>query len=134
MASPPKIKRLSREDFKEAPPWIDRLLYWLNVLIEYITLAFSNSITFDENIQSEIKTFSVTAGASPSANTAQFMTTLRVVPRGVVLMRAVEAVGNYTPVAVAVYLEWRYEAGSVLITSITGLTSGHTYDLTVLVL
>jgi hypothetical protein len=131
---PPKIKRLSREDFKEAPAWIDRLLYWLNVLIEYVTLAFNKNITFDENIQSQIKTFSLTAGAAASNNTIQFMATMAVVPRGLILMRVVDQVGNYTPVGAAVGIDWRYEAGNIFITSISGLTSGHVYDVTVLLI
>ena len=134
MAQPPKIKRLSREDFKEAPAWIDRLSYWLNILIEYVTLAFNKGITFDENIQSQIKTFSIVAGASASANTLSFLADMRVAPRGLILMRVVESVGNYTPIGAAVFIEWRYEAGTVFVTSITGLTSGHTYDFTVLLI
>ena len=134
MAAPPKIKRLSREEFKEAPSWIDRLLYWLNVLVEYVTLAFSKNITFDENIQSQIKSFSLVAGAAATNNTTSFMSTMRVTPRGLILMRATEQVGNYVPIAAAVSVEWRFESGSVFITSITGLTSGRTYDFTVLLI
>lgn len=130
---PPKIQRLSREDFKDAPNWINRLLGWLNEFIEYVTTAMSKNVTFDENIQSQIKTFSVVAGAAAD-NTLSFMSILRVTPRGVLLMRAVDQVGNYTPVGAAVGIDWRYEGGSVFITSISGLTAGHTYEITVLVI
>lgn len=135
MAAPPKIKRLSREDFKDAPAWIDRLLYWLNVLIEYITLSFDHGITFDENIQSQIKTFSLVAGAAATNNTVSFMSTMRVAPRLLLVGRVVDtSTANYAPLAQAVSVEWRYENGSVFITSITGLTSSKSYDVTVLLI
>lgn len=134
MAQTPKIKRLSREDFKDAPAWIERLLYWLNLFLEFIVQAFNKNITFDENIQAQIKDFELTAGASPSACTAEFMTTLKVKPRGLLLMRVAEQSGNYVVIGSAVSVEWRYESGTIFITSVTGLTSGRIYDFTVLII
>lgn len=134
MAAPPKIKRLSREDFKDAPPWIERLLQWLNLFIEYVSALTNKGITFDENIQAQIKSFEILAGAAAANNTVQFTTTLRVVPRGLVLMRCVQRAGNYVVIGAAVSVEWRYENGTVFITGVTGLTAGNIYDLTVLLL
>lgn len=134
MASPLKIKRLSREDFKDAPPWIDRLLVWLNQFVEYVALSFNKEITFDDNIQAQIKSFEVLAGATPALCTAQFTSTLRVVPRGVIKIKATQRSGNYVILSSSIDIFWRYESGTIFITSVTGLTAGNTYDFTVLVI
>lgn len=134
MASPLTIKRLSREDFKDAPGWIDRLLQWLNQFVEFVSLAFSKGITFDENIQSQIKSFEITAGAAAANNTIQFLSTMRVAPRGVIPMRVTERAGNYVVIGAAITMEWRHENGTIYIMSITGLTAGKIYDCTVLII
>lgn len=134
MAAPLTIKRLSVEEFKEAPSWINRLLQWLNQFVEYVAISFSNGITFDENIQSQIKLLEIVAGATPASNTAKFICTLPVTPRGVIVMRITERTGNYSVIGAAVSVEWRFENGSILITSITGLTSGKIYDLSILII
>lgn len=134
MAEVIKIKRLSREDFKDAPPWIDRLIGWLNQFVEFVTLAFNGDITFDQNIRSQIKSFEVIAGASADLCTAQFRTTLKVAPRGVLMMKVTERSGNYVVLTNPISWTWRFETGTIYITSIAGLTNGATYDFYALVI
>lgn len=134
MAKTPKFQRLNREDFKDAPEWINRLLYWLNLFVEYITIAFKNGITFDDNIQAQIKNFSILAGATADLCTAEFMSTLPVSPRGLLKMKVTQRSGNFVVLTDAVDIHWRYDNGTVFITSVTGLTSGETYDFAVLLI
>lgn len=135
MAETIKIKRLSREDFKEAPAWIERLLGWLNQFVEFVTLAFNNNITFDQNIQCQIKNFEVLAGATADLCTAQFRNTMKVVPKQVFLGKAVQRSGNFVVLTNPVSLNsWRYENGTIYIMSISGLTNGATYDCSVLII
>lgn len=135
MAETIKIKRLSREDFKEAPGWIERLLGWLNQFVEFVTLAFNGNITFEQNIQCQIKNFELVAGASADLCTAQFKNTMRVAPKQIFLGKAVQRSGNFITLTSPVSLNsWRYENGTIYIMSISGLTNGAIYDLSVLII
>ncbi len=132
MASPLSISRLTREEFKDAPAWINPLLSWLNQLMEQLAFAQNGQLTFEENLRTRVKTFSLLAGAAPENNTSSFTCDLKVAPKMLFLGRAVQVGGNYTPITAAVSVSWRYESGMVYIMAVTGLTAGQTYDLTVL--
>lgn len=132
MAAPLQIKRLSREDFKDAPAWIERLIIWLNQFVEYVGALVNNGISLDANVQAQVKSFEVLAGAAPGNNTLSFACTMRVAPRMLFKGSVVQRNGNYVALTAAVDVFWRYESGTIFITSITGLTAGLIYDFVVL--
>ena len=131
MAAPINISRLSREEFKGAPAWIDRLLGWLNQFLEQIAFALNKNLTLEQNLAAQVKAFSVTAGAGAANNTASFLCTLKTAPKVLFKGSVVQRGSNYVALTAAVDVNWRYENGNVLITSITGLTNGLTYDFVV---
>lgn len=55
MATLPSIRRISREDLKEAPGWIEQLLGPLNLFMGSVYQALSGDITFRQNIRCTIK-------------------------------------------------------------------------------
>lgn len=132
MAAPLSISRLSREDFNDAPGWFDRLLQWLNRLLEQLSFAIAGNLTFAQNIQSQEKNFTVTAGAAAINNTLSFICTMKTPPTRLFLGKVTLQAGNYTPIGAAVFVEWRYDSGTVFITSIAGLSAGSIYDFVVL--
>ena len=135
MAGVPKLKRLTREDFKDAPAWIDRLLYWLNIFFEAVNRALSNGITISENMAAQERTFQILAGATPADNTTNFALTMKSTPKHLILGRVTDMdTSNYVPVGVAVFMEWRYRDGQIYITSVTGLTSGKNYEFNVILI
>lgn len=132
MAPPLSISRLSREEFKDAPGWIDRLLGWLNQFLEQVSFSLNGNLTLGQNVQAQVKAFDLVAGAAAADNTLTFTTTLKVAPRLLLVGNVTQRSGNYVPITSAVSVFWRYESGVVYITSITGLTAGQTYDFVVL--
>ena len=134
MASLPTVKRLTREDFKEAPEWITRLLFWLNNFYDSVFSALNKNLDFAANITSQEQNFEIIGGASPSANTIQFSLKMNRKPRGLVKLKVTQRSGNYVAIGSAVDIEWREESGIVYITSVTGLTNGTTYDFKVLLI
>jgi hypothetical protein len=133
MASVPKLKRLTREDFKDAPVWIERLLYWLNIFFEAVNRALSNGLTIEENMSAQTKTFQITAGAAATNNTTNFALTMKTVPNHLFVGKVMNVTtDNYNPIGSAVFVEWRYQDGQVYITSITGLTNGNVYEFNVM--
>lgn len=86
MAKLPVFKRIQREDFPDAPAWVDRLLYPLNKFFEGVYAALNQNLTFTENLATglvslEFETpatykppivaarYSSNAGASHTSNT-----------------------------------------------------------------
>lgn len=134
MAALPPIKRISKEDLREAPPWIDRLLTPLNLFFETVYAGLNRGITLEENLLCQIKTFQVKAGAAATNNTTSFPLTMKRLPQGLILLKASLVSGNYAPIAAAVYVEFTCDGVTVSITSITGLSNGSTYELKVILI
>jgi hypothetical protein len=133
MAAPPSSHRITREDLREAPAWIDRLLRVLNDFMRDVYNALKGTLTIGENVRGEFRTTRVLAGANPEDNTFAFLTTVPK-PRYVGVGQVSQVDDPYSPITAAVYASWRFEDGQVIVNAITGLTNGEVYDITVLVL
>lgn len=134
MSAPFTQSRLTREEFKDAPAWIERLIAWLNTLFEQLASYFNKGITFDSNIRCQIKEFSITAGAAAANNTFSFPCTLKVIPRMLIKGSVVQMSGNYVVLTSAVEITWRYDSGSIVVSGISGLTNGEIYEFVVLLI
>lgn len=64
MAPPPKKTQLNREDLKDAPKWVDKILDVINPFIQAVVAALSRGLTLQENIYSQVKTVVFTTGAA----------------------------------------------------------------------
>lgn len=64
MAKLPPISRFSREDFPDAPGWIDKLLTPLNASLGSIYGALNGGLSLTDNLKSQVKTLDVTVFAS----------------------------------------------------------------------
>jgi hypothetical protein len=134
MSTLPPINRISKEDLKDAPAWIDRLLYPLNLFFDSVYRGLNHSLTFQENIDSQQISFSLTAGAAALNNTAKFTVDMKNKPTGLLLKSATLVAGNYTPIGQPVFVEWYYESGFINVTAISGLTVGKVYNFTILLI
>lgn len=134
MANLPTVRRISREDLrdKNAPKWVDQFLRLLNNFFENVYSALNRNLTFGDNIRTQEKAFTITAGATPTDNTFSFVLGLPVAPTGLWVTKAIETSDSSAPVSGAVYAWWRRESATVFIDSITGLTNGTQYTITVM--
>jgi hypothetical protein len=134
MAGLPTIRRIMREDFRDAPAWLDRLIYPLNLFLDSVYTALNKNLTFGDNIRAQIKTYQLTAGVASTNNAFTFTTTLAR-PQGVILLSVIQQGSTYVPLTEAVSIpSWRSSDGVVYIDSVTGLTAGQLYNVTVLVI
>lgn len=134
MAGLPPIKRISREDVREAPAWVAKLLDPLNNFMDSVWTSLNRGLTFQDNIASQLYSFRVIAGATASANTTKFTLTMKTRPSGILVVSAKLVSGNYSPIGAAVYAEFTLSEKQVTVTAISGLTNGSTYDITVLLI
>lgn len=132
MAALPPIKRLAKEDFPEAPKWVDRFLYPLNLFMDSVYAALSRTLTFEENILSQKEKFQIRAGATPADNVYTFSLRMKAKPEMLFLGQCVESGDDPDPIEQPIHVEWLFDGVNVQITSVYGLTSGTLYDFTVL--
>lgn len=133
MGKLPTVRRISREDLrdKDVPKWVDQLLRLINNFFENTYALFASNITYDENIRTQTKQFTITAGANPEDNTFAFLLTLPVAPTGCIVINAYETNAPTATLTSPVWVSWRRESNQLIINSITGLTNGTEYTITV---
>lgn len=134
MSSLPPYRRIGLEDIKGAPSWVEGMISILNNFMETVYGALNRNLSFGENFRAEFKSIVITAGATADLNKFTFTTALKLKPSGVLPMSATELGGNYVVLTNALSIpSWRWESGQIIIESISGLTSGEQYQVTVLV-
>lgn len=139
MARLPLVKRILKEDLPEAPDWVTRLLYPLNLFFENVYNALNKNITFSENIQSEIKTLTFATnsaydGTQANFDVLKFPRGLKVQPTGLLLLKIVQVEDSFTSITTAPFVNWADINGVINIYLITGLTASKTYKISVLLI
>jgi hypothetical protein len=132
----PLFTRILKEDLgKEAPAWTDKLTYQINLIADYLKVAFAKSITIQDNLMNPIKTLQITAGTTPAKNTINFLVTLPAAyqPIGLQILNCIDLSGSIVGNAVWAEMTPGLQNGSVSVRAIYGLTSGHIYSITFLV-
>lgn len=132
----PLFTRILKEDLgKNVPDWTDKLTYQINLMADYLKTAFAKQITIQDNLMNPIKSLQITAGATPSSNTISFLVTLPAgyQPQGVGVLNCIDLSGVVVGAAVWAEMQPGLQNGNVVIRALYGLTSGHTYNLTLLV-
>lgn len=129
----PSTKRILREDLKDAPEWINKIIDPFNSLAENQYQAFNKNITFTENIACFTKTLEyITPSTYPTMDNVEFMNTLKTKALGVVVWQAYEKT-TYIPAVGPVYAPWIENNRSIVIYPITGLAASKTYLIRLLV-
>ncbi len=135
MAKLPTQRRVSKEDFPDAPSWFDNFTAIISSFMREVYSALNGNLTFGENVNGMVKKFRITAGAAPENNTFTFTHELKLKPFGVYPCQVTQVTGSYAPITSAVFVSWRLnDGGQIVIDAITGLTNGSIYDITVLVI
>ncbi len=132
MASPPSIQRFYSDDYKEAPNWFkSTFLNTLNLFVFPTYNALNKNLTVTENLNQGYATVSLTGDVTATNNTASFLSPIEGDPVGVVVVNAV-VTGVATPTfpTAAIQVYWSFDGTSINIGSVTGLSNGVLYELT----
>lgn len=132
----PLFTRILKEDLgKDAPKWIDRIVYQLNLITDYLKVGFSKGISIQDNLVNPIKTIQVNATGTPASDTVSFAVALPsgYVPKGLQILNCVDLSGAIVGNAVWAEMLPGLQAGNVVVRAIYGLTAGHQYSITFLV-
>lgn len=135
-AQPNNIIRFRKEDYKESPSWFDRVIYALNVLVDYTSSlgtsvgSLNTSVSNLKSITSIIftQTSSGTSTTNPETNTYKFTNPFTSNPSQLFIY----ATNNTLPIFTSpVWASWYALNGTIYITAITGLANSIQYNFTV---
>jgi hypothetical protein len=124
------FKRFLSEQFQGAPEWFVRFLQQLNLLTEQVVNSMTKNLTIYDNLDAQVFTFSILAGATADLNKVNFESTMKGSPIAVLVG---SASSDYTTLTNPVQVFWTVDGKTVKVNSITGLTAGATYKLNLLI-
>ncbi len=126
MARIPVQQQLSRQDFPEAPDWISKVLYPIQLFMTVVVRALTNRLTLQDNFSFVSNQVNFIAGATPSDNVISFLWELERQPIELT-MHVTRADGVYD--IVFPVPSWNLVGDSIQINGIEGLTSGVEYRI-----
>jgi len=140
MANLPSVRRITREDLRGAPEWVNNLLLPLNSFMESVYSALDQNLTLGDNVSAAVtsisfKTRSDYGTASPLTDGFEMQTLanpLRYRPKAVAIGGVVEK-EKFSILTDPVYLHWEYLNGQIRIKYVAGLQPSKKYDINLLI-
>lgn len=128
----PTIQRFDAGDYPKSTKEFQAFLGTLNLFTQPVYNLLNQSLDIMQNTKEEIYSFSLTAGASSTANTYTF-TPKKFVgkPNGVLIGQCQVSAPTVTSIGNPVTLDWVWNGSQVQIIAIYGLTNGKTYAFTI---
>ena len=131
MARIPSIRRLTSEDFRDQASWIGKLFAPVNDFMSSVIVALNKGLTFDENFNAQIKTLEFIKEATSFP--MSFACTLTMRPVGLWVLKAENIAGTPDTLTTAIWVDWKYDNGTVTISNISGLTNAKKYRISVII-
>lgn len=123
-------RRFNPADYKEAPAFFTgRFLSQLNLFTDPVFVALSNGLTFSQNFNAQYFNQIVIAGATPGDNAFSFKQGIFGQPLELIIAACNLASDITAPLTAAVGISWYVNGSVIFVTSVSGLTSGLTYNL-----
>ena len=125
----PTIKKILREDLKDAPSWVNGLVDPLNTFMETTYQALNKNITLNDNIASFTTelTYRTVSTYPTDQPTQSFMNILKTRPFGVQLLQILDKSTYLPPTGAVGALPWILNGNQIVIHPITGLAADKTY-------
>lgn len=130
MARIPVIQQLQRSDFPDAPAWISKLLYPLQLFMTSVIGALTNQLTYQDNFACAINNLTFVAAASADLNTFTFIWPFSRQPVSLT-MHITRTDGVFSPIYPVP--SWTLINNNITINGIQGLTTGVSYQIVTIV-
>jgi hypothetical protein len=133
LPSLPSFKLLNAQDYpSQFQGLITTLAQNLNNQIQLLYNSLNNSLTFTNNMESTIKTFSVTVDATgaPISNTAIAKDVTDTI-LGLIIVKAVNSTSSTTYPMGGVFISYTETSTSIIVNNVTGLQANQAYNLTI---
>lgn len=130
----PTIQRFQKQNYPGSPDWFTRFIADLNSFTEIMWNILNKNLTPSDNLDAQVYVFAQRAGAAAANNTLSFQSTLKHTPQAVIVGQVVDQAAYSAALSGAVGVSWTFSGTTISITGISGLTSSHTYTITLVVL
>ncbi len=122
----PPTRRISREQIPDAPDWVDQIIGPLNQFMETTYLALNNQLVIGENVAGEVRDLTVQTDGAAAIVPFSFASSLRVQPRGLIILQAKTVEGTYVGTTNP---GWLANGNIVSVKSIGGLAASTSYTI-----
>lgn len=130
----PVIQRFQKQNYPGSADWFTRFLSDINQFTETVWNILNKNLTLTDNLDAQVYSTTVLAGATAADNAFQFETTLNHSPTVILVGNVADTQAYSTPLSAAVGIQWTVSGTTISITGVTGLTNGHTYAITLVIL
>lgn len=127
---PPVIQRFQKQNYPGSADWFTRFLSDLNQFTEVLWNIVNNNLTPQDNLDAQVYTATVLAGATAADNAQSFELKMNHTPSAMLVGQVTDTEAYAAPLANAVGVQWNVSGTTVNITGISGLTVGQTYQIT----
>lgn len=130
----PSFKLLNQQDYpSQYQSLISQLAQNLNNQIQLLYNSLNNGLTFTNNMESTIKTFSVKVDSSgnPTSNITISKDVTDTI-LGLIVVKAVNTTSSTTYPTSGVFISYTETSNSIIVNNITGLQTGQQYNVTIL--
>ena len=129
----PSLKKILREDLKDAPDWINPVIDVTNNFMENLYGGLNKNITLTENVACFVKEITYqTPSTYPVMGVVTFRNTLKTKPYGLVVLQVFNK-ETYEPAAGPCYAPWVEVNNEIRVYPVTGLLADKTYTIRFLV-
>jgi hypothetical protein len=135
----PRQRKILREDVKDAPDWINKIIDPLNNFMETVYNILNGNVNFRNHIACNLREIEViTLPTYDETNmdtfrTVRFPSGLRTRAYGLHLVAVREIGGNYTPITKPIFINWFENQGEIVIPLIVGLKPETRYIMNLMV-
>ncbi len=131
---PPVIQRFQKQNYPGSPDWFTRFLSDLNQFTEIVWNILNKNLTPEDNLDSQVYTTQILAGAAASDNAFQFQSQMNHTPSAILVGSVTDTAAYTAPLPAAVGIQWTVSGDTVSITGVSGLTVAQTYNLTLVLI
>lgn len=133
----PSLKKLLREDLKDAPEWFDVVIQAFNTLVDAVYFVLNRNVSFQDNISCIIKEIEFYTPADYDTGGFNSFTVNNSLKRKIVAAICGQVKYSrigYQPIKQAVTLDWQELDGVVSINYVSGLESSKYYKISLVLI
>lgn len=126
----PDTRRLNREDFQDAPAWIDPMLTVINAFMDSVYNIMNRNISLTQNLNIQIVTINVETDTNGDIKPVKLKTTVRGRVAGVSVIRVITTDTS----SISPFVSFTQNENILIISNIASLNSNQKYKIILLVI
>lgn len=125
----PDVRRLNREDFQDAPTWLDPMLNTINSFMDSVYNIFNRNVSLTNNLNLQIYNLSVETDGNGDISQVKVKTTVRGRVNGVLVIRTI----SNGSTSQAPFVDYVQVDNIITISKIAGLNPSTKYKIILLI-